>query len=243
MAGGAQTKGTGFLHVRAFTIGRFGADGWDAVLSTLSPDDRFALQHVISLGWYPLPLYARLLRALDEVHGCGDLALVVQNGRYQAEKDIGTVTRLLLRMAHPHYCLEKFGEFWRKFHDTGRWDVSRVAESTAAAQLHDWGHVDHALCRELIGYFGKLLELVGARHVVVEHPRCRGRGDDGCFFQARWGMAQRSDQTPDQAPVPGDEPGQRYESGVVMTPRDSFAASVAKLTQPSAKKKVSGDGS
>jgi predicted hydrocarbon binding protein len=182
----ALTKGIGFTNVRAFVMERWGEAGWSAVLARLRPDDREMLASVVPIGWYSLALYARLIRAVDDVHGCGDLAILVQLGRYEAEKDLTTIHRMLLRLVNPATVVEKSMDYWRRFHDTGTWHVRRISPTEVEGVLEGWGVVDHALCRELGGYLARLLELVGARSVVVEHPRCRARGDADCSFSACW---------------------------------------------------------
>jgi len=66
--------------------------------------------------------------------------------------------------------------------------------------LENWGVVDVALCRELVGYLGRTIELVGAKNVLMEHPRCRARGDRACFFQARWGERRAIVGVPSSSP-------------------------------------------
>jgi hypothetical protein len=182
-----MTKGFAFDNVRVFTRTRFGPEGWGATLARMLPDDREVLGAIVSVGWYSLPLYARLLRALDEAYGTGDYAIIVQSARFAAERNLGTVFRTLLRFASPAYMLEKFGQYWPRVHDTGRWELVREAGGDAAtATLYDLGYVDAALCRDLGGYFARTLELVGAKGVILDHARCRARGADACEFRARW---------------------------------------------------------
>jgi hypothetical protein len=186
--GTAKTKGIGFTNVRAFTVERFGGEkGWHAVLERLTQPDRDELASIIPMGWYSLDLYARLIRALDGVHGKGDLALMRDLGRYEAENDIKTIHRLFLRFTNPAFIVEKTGEFWKRFHDTGTWNVTRDDHGIHAV-LDGWGCVDLALCKELLAYLTRTLELAGAKNVVLEHPKCRGRADPQCVFKGRWGF-------------------------------------------------------
>jgi hypothetical protein len=228
--GEAKTKGVGFVNVRAFATERFGANGWEQTIERLSHADRDVLAAVLPVGWYPLALYARLIRALDDVHGAGDLTLVVQLGRFEAERDLTTIHRIFLRMANPAFAIEKFGDYWRRFHDSGDWKLQRIHATSLGGTLSEWGVVDYALCRELVGYMGRVLELVGARSVIMEHPRCRGRGDAECYFQARWGATSERDSGTMLADSGAVGPArQEAVSEVVVTPRDAFAASVEKL--------------
>jgi hypothetical protein len=208
---GAKTKGVSFVNARAFVQDRYGAPGWAATMARLREPDRVEIESTVTVGWYSLPLYARFIRAIDEAHGCGDCALLVQLGRFEAERDLTTIHRVFLRMANPAYAVEKMGEYWRRFHDTGTWKVDRATPTQVDGVLEGWGHVDRGLCRELGGYMGRVLELVGAKGVLMEHPFCRAHGDPMCSFRARWGVMQlpeitdREKSGPRRIPMP-DEP-------------------------------------
>lgn len=151
------------------------------------PNERDEIESFVSVGWYSLELWARLIRELDDVHGAGDLGLIVQLGRFEAERDITIIYRAMFRLLNPATIIVKTTEYWRKFHDTGRWEMNRVSDKEIEGRLYDWGVVDYALCRELVGYLSRALELVGAEGVIFDHPKCRSRGEDHCYFRARWG--------------------------------------------------------
>ena len=185
MAG--KTKGIGFISLRDFILERYGLDGWTDVLAELSAEDRAELSAVVTMGWYSLPLYARALRAADKVRGGGDLQLVFQLGKFQAERDLTTVHRAFLRIANPSFILEQSAEFWARFHDSGKWTVERLGPRRVRAYLDGWAHVDAALCREVTGYTLKAFELVGARHPRLDHTQCRARGAARCVFLGAWG--------------------------------------------------------
>jgi len=179
----AKTKGVGATNCRSFVVKRFGEEGWAKVLAELSVDDQDDLRAIIPVGWYPLALYARLLRAIDAVCGGGrDMQVLYELGRFSAEHDLTTIHRMFLRFANPAYIIEKTGELWRRFHDTGTWEVTREPGGVTAV-LTGWGYVDEALCVQLTGYTTRALELAGAKNVVMDHARCRARGDKECRFR------------------------------------------------------------
>jgi len=187
---GGKTKGIGFVALREFVFDRYGLDGWTDVLAELSSGDRAALEGIVTMGWYSLPLYARSLRAVDKVRGTGDLELIFQLGKYQAERDLTTVHRAFLRIANPSFILEQSAEYWGRFHDSGTWTVERLGPTRVRAYLDGWAHVDAALCREVSGYLLKAFELVGARNPWLDHAQCRARGSARCLFAGGWGEGE-----------------------------------------------------
>lgn len=202
----AKTKGVGFSNVKAFAIERYGQDGWEKVLAELTQPERDELAAIVAVGWYSLSFYAKLIRVVDKVHGYGDLGLLLQLGRYEAEKDLTTLHRMLLRLASPAFAVEKTAEYWRRFHDTGAWTMSREGDSALRGVLEGWGCVDVALCRELQGYLMRTMELVGAKNVTCEHVRCRAKGDPACVFIGKWGRLVQASVSPPPGSTPGASP-------------------------------------
>ncbi len=180
-----MTKGVGFINVRAFASARFGEASWQRVLRALTSDEQLDLLEIIPMGWYDLALYARLIRVLDREFGKGDLSLLEQLGRYEATKDLTTLHRLFMRVANPGLILAKTTQLWRRFHDTGSWDVVREDKS-ATGTLHQWGVVDAALCAELTGYIRGIIEVGAGKGVTVRHTQCRALGNPACVFAGQW---------------------------------------------------------
>jgi hypothetical protein len=181
-----RTKGVSFINVHAFGIQRAGDSGWQRVLGELTEADREELSTIVAVGWYDLGLYARLIRSVDRVLGAGNLVLLRELGRFEADRDLTTVHRLFIRMASPAWVIEKTMEYWRRFHDTGQWKVQRESSHAVNGTLLGWGVVDEALCIELMGYMPRVVELAGARSAQIAHPSCRGRGDQSCDFRLSW---------------------------------------------------------
>jgi hypothetical protein len=186
------TKGLGFINVRSFVTERYGAEAWKDLLDSFPPADRAVLGSVVSIGWYDLALYARLIRAVDERMARGNLKLVYALGRYEAERDLTGVHQWFLRLFSPATAIDQIGKYWRRFHDTGAWETERRGDREVIARLSGWGVVDAALCRELLGYLGRALELLGGRDIGLQHTRCRVDQEPLCEFQLRWRTSRES---------------------------------------------------
>lgn len=180
-----RTKGLNLLNAKKFVVGRYGEEGWAAVLAALPPDEATIIDGAIAVGWYEADLLPHLYRALEETEGKIDRRLFEHLGTFAAERDLTTTNRLFLRMANPAYVLEKAGEYWHRFHEIGQWTVTRSGGNGATATLADFT-IDAHFCRMLTAYIRRMFELVGAKAVHVEHPRCRARGDTACVFEGSW---------------------------------------------------------
>lgn len=181
----ASLKGISFLDVTLFTQRRFGDEGWSAVLAAMDSADRLTLASIVSVGWYELALYARLLRQLAQVHDGGSLRIVEECGRFGVEHDLKTVHKMFMRMASPAFILDQATQFWGRFQNSGEWTIERSAKGCTGT-LRGWA-VDDVLCSELRGYLaGLLAHGNGGESVRVTHPRCRARGADECVFVSSW---------------------------------------------------------
>jgi hypothetical protein len=179
------TKGIGFRNVQSFAAMRFGDAAYEKVLARLGDEDRRALGAIIPMGWYDVWLYARLIHALNDLYGRGDLSLLDELGQYEASQDLTTVHRLFMRVANPGLILDKTMMLWRRFHDTGAWEVTRQGKS-AKGVLRDWGIVDEGMCCELRGYIQGIVSYGNGKDVRLEHTSCRARGAQACVFEGSW---------------------------------------------------------
>jgi predicted hydrocarbon binding protein len=182
-----RAKGSVFLGMHAFLAER--GDGpaiRRAVASALSPKSADAFLGAIAVGWYPLDSYIDAVGALGGALGLAPDEAARAYGRYAAEHDLTTIHRFFLRLANPAYVLEKAGEYWGRYFDTGAWTVTRERETRALADLTAFDAVDRVYCESLTAYVQRMFELAGAREVRVTHVRCRARRADRCSFAIEW---------------------------------------------------------
>lgn len=176
-------KGVSVHDVMLFTQHRFGSKGWTDLVATLPESDQQTMSSIVSVGWYELALYARLLRQLANVHGQGSLRLVEECGRFGVEHDLKTIHKLFMRAANPGFILDQAIKLWGRFQNSGQWEIERKSNGCVGT-LRGWG-ADEVLCSELTGYLAGLLGL-SCDTVRLTHPKCRARGADDCVFVSTW---------------------------------------------------------
>ena len=184
----ANVKGIVLLNAKRFTVDAFGDEGWQRVLAELPAGDRDTLGGAVSMGWYEMGVYDHLHATMERVLG-GDKrgALMRRLGRYCAEHDLTTVHRAFFRLASPAFLMEKYGDFWRRYQDSGAWSVSRDGETRVHAALAGWASNEDACCARLGAYIGRMIELVVRKDVRVTHAKCHVRGDARCEYVLDWG--------------------------------------------------------
>jgi len=181
-----RVKGLVLLNARTFCTERFGDQGWSRVRDSLSPSDLEIVDGAVHVGWYDLGIYDRLHETVDRVLGDDDLRLMVDLGHYCAEHDLSTVHRLFMRMASPSFLLSKYGEFWRRYQDSGTWAVDREAPKRVRCTLSNWGSRSEATCVRLSSYIERFLQLAGGKGARALRTKCNARGDRSCEYLCEW---------------------------------------------------------
>ena len=181
-----RSKGTNILNIREFVVQRMGQAAWDQLVAAMPEPDRATLTTVLAFGWYDFGLNARLLAQMVATLGQKDRALARQYGAFEAERDLTGVHRLFLRLANPAYVLEKAGEYWFRFYDTGTWTIQRHDGNHASGTLKGMDGTDEDYCAYLTAYVTRMFELVGAKEVRVTHPVCSARGGPHCVYDIHW---------------------------------------------------------
>lgn len=103
----ARSKGTSLLNNRAWIEHRFGPEGWKRLLDATPPGDRQLLETAVAVGWYDLGVEIRMLDTIERTLFGGERAPFEQMGRWVAERDLGGIQRLFLRLANPAYVLKE----------------------------------------------------------------------------------------------------------------------------------------
>ena len=182
----SQFKGSVFESTRVFTETEFGAGATARVLAELDASDRELLSGISVLGWYPVEPILRYHHALDRVFGNGDLSVCMRAGRFSAGWAFNNVLKFLLRFQTPFSLMERAGNVWDRYHDSGRWEIEAQGRQRTLGHLHEFTVRDPAFCARLRGWVHGAVELTGGKRVVVVESRCVSRGHDHCAFLSSW---------------------------------------------------------
>lgn len=179
----AQIKGITTADLRAFAA-EHGAV--ERLRAALTDEDRRWFDEAVAVAWYDLGHQMRALKALPEALRTSEDDAMAAFGRFSAARHVTRIHRVFFRFANPALVLEKSGQLWSRFYDTGVWTVSRESRVRARGDLRGFGMPNAAHCTFLTAYLGALFEQVGAEDVRSTHPTCEVRGGDRCSFVVEW---------------------------------------------------------
>ena len=164
----------------------------DAVLAALAPQDLVALGAVRNapklkaMSWVPFALQVRLLRAIDNVVGNGDLSVLYDVGDFMGRRDVPRMFSAFLKFGNPGWMMEIATKLWRLYHDQGHWELRRSPVNVIAT-LHDHHENDVAFCAVFQAWIRAAIEVSGGQEVMGAHPICAARQNTGhCVFTIRW---------------------------------------------------------
>jgi len=177
----ARIQGIGILSVvKALRIER-------GTATKLLPESlRHYLYDTISIdAWYPEDDGFELLRALARLVPETGADVWEAFGRQRAEADLVEIYPSPIERGDPLGGLQRLEQVWRRFHDTGRTVVERLAPRKARIELHDYQFNGDELGRLLRGYVTRALHLSGAVGVEVE-LLAGGSPTEPAVLQASW---------------------------------------------------------
>ena len=184
-----ELRGVQLKAVYTFMNQRYGDEPVDAALKSLGADDQALMPSLLmDSNWYSYSAWrvvTRMMRILDP--GAGE-QFCIEAGRYMAEYCFAGAFKSLVS-ATPAQQVNRFD----RIHHLG---VRNVSEINARNVTKDSAIVTYSYdksvgavastCATLRGFWSRLLEMSGARDVVVIHNKCAARGADSCEFSFSW---------------------------------------------------------
>lgn len=178
------TYSTAFQSTRQFILERHGDDGWTRVREAMRERHEIALPPELHTGqWLPTRWFVTALNVGRDLFGPPDFH--EQYGWAAAGYELSWMHRIALRFSTPLWLLERGGEYWRRAHSTGRWEV-QGRRGWVRGELHDFGIVDAGYCDSLRTWMLRACRMTGASRTVIVERTCRARGAPLCVFEGTW---------------------------------------------------------
>jgi hypothetical protein len=183
------------IHVKGSAISariryireKHGEDGLRAVLESLSPEDRAALEgRVLASAWVSYDLFVKLNVAADRKFGRGDYRVCYEMGKYSAEVNLPSIYKLFFRFGSPLFIFRKAARVWDVHYDSGRLVPMQDGPAAVRLRVEEFAQPHRAHCMSVLGWAVKSIELSGSTVTYAEEESCRLRGGTHCEFTLRW---------------------------------------------------------
>jgi hypothetical protein len=158
-----------------------------AVIAAVPDADRATFDRsIVTSEWYPYPAFVGLVRAIDRIHGKGDLLHARELGRAAAARDLGGTFRIISAVASPRFLIERGHMFWSKYCDAGLLVLTANNERLFSGRLEDFREIDRAHCLLIEGWLEGLGKALGAVGMQTRQVRCVHSGAPACEFEGKW---------------------------------------------------------
>jgi predicted hydrocarbon binding protein len=141
---------------------------------------------VFASQWYPLQHLVDLSRAIDQVKGRGDGALILEMGRQSAHEAVRGIYRIFFKIGSPEFVIQRAAQVWSRYYDSGQLEVEVLGKGHVQVRLCDFDTPMHEHCLSVSGWIRGMLEASGGKSVETTIVQCRKQGARACGFEARW---------------------------------------------------------
>lgn len=136
--------------------------------------------------WVPSEDVALLIDHAARVLFAGDSAPFFLFGRRNVSASLSTLYRVFLKLASPHYVLERTAQIYAQYaRNNGTLTIARQDRTSAEIAWRGTGFGSPAIWAYRRGGIAGALEVAGARNVVLE-PTSGGDHENFYLVRARW---------------------------------------------------------
>lgn len=149
------------------------------------------LNQLVELGafasqWYPLQHLVDISRAIDQVKGRGDGALIQEMGRRSAHEAVRGIYKIFFKIGSPEFVIQRAAQVWSRYYDSGQLQVEVLKKGHVQVALSDFDTPMHEHCLAVSGWIRGMLEASGGKQVETTIVQCRKQGARVCSFEAKW---------------------------------------------------------
>ncbi|MFA5116688.1 MAG: DUF2378 family protein [Candidatus Omnitrophota bacterium] len=183
----ANIRGVSLISGVKYISDNFGEGGLVKVVDSLEPQDRDILRSKLHpMNWYPVKTYSAFMAAADKIFGKGDYNLCFNIGKYSAEDIFSGLYKVFLELGNPHFVIRRGHIAWRTIIDSGELEIEQTGDKFVKVRITGFEEPDKAFCWKVSGYFGKVLEMSGAKNVRVNEGKCACDGGPYCEYDIQW---------------------------------------------------------
>jgi len=187
----AQVKGVLLVHLREFVVETHDLPTWKELeqrLRAIDPEVWTGLMLVSS--WYPIGAWNRAFQIVISSGGTDPGSELRRLAHFISERDLNTVFKMLLRLAHPESVLSRASSLWSRYFDVGSLSAKqrgpRSWEVNLEAPVGENAGPGELTCHGVCGWLERAIELTGIKHSHIAHARCRFNGATQCSIDVTW---------------------------------------------------------
>jgi hypothetical protein len=183
-----QVKGTAVLTIPLFIKERFGEQGFQRWLESLSPPvHKTFSSNILAPVWYPLEegLIEPTVK-LCELFYQGRMDGALEQGRFSAEHGLKGVYKLFVKLASPDALVAKASTIMPTYYEPCAMEVVDKGQKTATVRITRFATPHTVVEHRIKGWMERALEISGAKMVKIEIKASMTNGSPYTDFVVSW---------------------------------------------------------
>jgi hypothetical protein len=180
-------KGSILLSRFQFLDDRCTPEQKEELIKHLSSELRAKVQTgIIGSKWYPIEDYIDYLIVFKAVIGQGKNDIIVELGRYSAQKTLRGIYKLFVKIGSPEFYLKRISVIWKQIFDFGETKAVISKAKRCEVIVTGTGDIPDEFTHALYGWMIGTLEISGAKNVKVEILEYPSDNHETIRLQGTW---------------------------------------------------------
>ena len=176
------------VNTRTFVLRSHGPTVWDDILHNLDEGTRWHFERGPDpSGWVSFGVVMDLFGTICEAVGGDSHALLHELGHYNAEANLATTQKILMKLLTIKMVLKIAGVLWTgRVRDGGKMAIHDRGARAVGCTIERPPEVSELWWRYLAGWFQRTIELAGGEDVQSEWTGGGGEPFEPSTFEVRW---------------------------------------------------------
>lgn len=182
---GGHVKGSMVRAHLKFVRDRYGDAAVASTVAALPPEVGVEVDGALASSWCTFAGLVILDRAIAQVTGRDEHALMKELGHYSAQINLSTVYRAF-RRDDIHEFFRRGAALHRQFQDFGTTEYEQVSATRGRIRVRGATCYSPVYCASEAGYLEEVITIHGGKDVSIMESTCQCANDEICTFELFW---------------------------------------------------------
>lgn len=183
-----KVKGSAVATLPLFVKQKFGEDGFQKWLASLSPEAQDVFKNnVLTVGWFPLKqILSEPTKKICDLFYNGNIQGAWESGRFSAEQGLKGVYKVFIKLGSAAFITKKASTILPTYYDPSEMKVADLQSNNAVIQITKFEEPSDIVDNRIGGWMEKALELSGYKTVNISITKSLAKGAPFTEFQVSW---------------------------------------------------------
>jgi hypothetical protein len=183
-----EVKGTAISAIPEFIVAKFGKEGLNQWLNSLTESARKVYGgSILAARWYPVTeTMVEPTRKMCELFFRGDIKGAREGGRFSAEKGLKGVYRIFVKLGSPEFLIRKASVIFTNYYQPCEMKVVAQEDRKAVVHITKFPEPSALIENRIVGWMEKALEISGCKRVEVRITQSLAKGASHTEIVATW---------------------------------------------------------